>query len=61
MPPSLATKTLFMGCWCRERLFSASKDGIILAWAVRTWAAVARVEAYDFMATGEWPRCLTAS
>ena len=44
-----------------ERLFSASADGSIRAWAVGTWAAVARVEAYDVGASGRWPRCLAAS
>ena len=44
-----------------ERLFSASRDGSIRAWAVGTWAAVARVEAYDVGASGQWPRCLAAS
>ena len=44
-----------------ERLFSASGDGSIRAWAVGTWAAVARVEAYDVRASGQCPRCLVAS
>ena len=35
-----------------ERLFSASRDGSIWARAVGTWAAVARVEAYDVGASG---------
>ena len=44
-----------------ERLFSASRDGSIRAWAVGTWAAVARVEAYDVGASGQFPGCLAAS
>ena len=51
-----------------ERLFSASEDGVIRAWAVGTWAvvgtwpkALARVRAYDVGASGQHPRCLAAS
>ena len=44
-----------------ERLFSASRDGSIRAWAVGTWAALASVQAYDVEAPGQWPRCLAAS
>ena len=44
-----------------ERLFSASRDGSILAWAVGTWAAMASVEAYDVVASGQYPGCLAAS
>ena len=44
-----------------ERLFSASRDGSIRAWAMGTWAAVARVEAYDVVASGQHPGCLAAS
>ena len=44
-----------------ERLFSASEDGSIRAWAVGTWAAVAMVEAYDVGASGQNPACLAAS
>ena len=44
-----------------ERLFSASADGTIRAWAVGTsrWAAVASVEVYDGPSL-QFVRCLTA-
>ena len=44
-----------------RRLFSASKDGTIRAWAAGTWAALARVEAHGAAASRMYPRCLAAS
>ena len=43
------------------RLFSASMDGSVRAWALGTWAAVARVEAYDGEGMRQYPVCLAAS
>ena len=43
------------------QLFSASKDGTIRAWAVGTWAAVASLEVYDFIASWQWVGSLAAS
>ena len=44
-----------------QRLYSAAKDGTIRVWAVGTWAAMATMEAYDIVASGQYPRCLAVS
>ena len=44
-----------------HRLYSASWDGTIRVWAVGTWAAMASVEAYDILASGQYPRSLVMS
>ncbi len=43
-----------------DRLFSASRDGTIQAWALGAWAALRSVQAYG-RGSGQYPQCLAVS